>query len=466
MTGYLLDSATGQICKMNSATMLEGAIAPAEYQQILKAITDPTRGSRKLRQKFGVVIDGVTCAPRPFDVGLYAYAVTLNTYHSRATRAKAKDIAGRGWSIGGDGSEAQRKIVTDFFTRAFVKDTFSRGMGRVWSDYESLGNGFLEVIPTIKGNQPAQLEHIPATQVWVRLDGKGFVQQLGSDCTHFRDYMADAKVYQSLPETDPLAASKDATAILHFSNYTSWSPYYGVPSIMPAWPALAMMTLISEYNLRFFSNNAIPDYVVTVEGDADDETVALIREYFRTHIQGQSHKTLILQAPSGQKVTFQELQKGNKEGAFRMMRSDCRDEILHAHGVPPQKVGIVETGKLGGNLASEQIAEYKASIVSPGQEDLSAGMNVIIQRGFEFEGLTFECAPFDIDDRKLNADIDAIYLDRNVRVPNEVRRERFPDALPLEGGDEPLKSATLSDLAGIDQAMQEVQQTVREAVKR
>ena len=451
---------------MNAPLMLSAGAMVTEHQEFLKAVTDPTMGSKKLRQKYGIPIDGVTCAPRPFDFSLYAYALTLNTFHARATRAKAKDIAGRPWHISGEGQEPLKQRLTAFFTHAFGRDTFARGMGRVWSDYEALGNGFMEVIPTQRGDEPAGFAHVPATQMWVRLDQLGFVQQLGAEYSHYRDFGLDPAAYAQLPEKDPLASGRDVTSIIHFSQYNAWSPYYGIPSIMPAWQALCMMTLISEFNLRFFSNNAIPDYVVMVEGDTAEGTVDLIREYFRTHIQGQAHKTLILEAPSGgAKITFQALQPANKEGAFRLMRLDCRDEILCAHGVPPQKVGVVETGKLGGNLATEQITEYKNSIVTPGQEDLATGLTDVIERGFGAAGLIFEFDPYDIADQKVNAEIDGIYLDRNVIVSNEVRRNRFPDLKPLPGGDEPLKPATLADLAGIEQAVTEVQQLARKAVQ-
>ena len=463
---YIIDS-VGQIVQMQAPLMLSAGLAAAEQQEFLKTATDPTAGSRKLRTKYGTVVDGVTCAPRPFDFALYAYSLTLNTYHARATRAKAKDIAGRPWHIEGEGQDALKQRVTEFFRRAFGRDTFGRGMGRVWSDYEALGNGFLEVIPTLRGDEPAGLAHIPATQMWVRLDQMGFVQQLGAEVAHYRDYGVPDEAYAALPATDPLSNDNATTSIVHFSQYNAWSPYYGIPSIMPAWSALCMMTLINEYNLRFFANNAVPDYVVTVEGDTAEGTVDTIREYFRTHIQGQAHKTLILEAPSGGgKITFQALQANNKEGAFRLMRTDCRDEILAAHGVPPQKVGVVETGKLGGNLASEQITEYKNSIVTPGQEDLATGLTDILIRGFAADGLSFAFDPYDIADQAMNATIDSAYLDRNVVTPNEIRRVRFPELDPLPGGDEPLKPATLGDLAGIEQAVTEVQQLARKAVEK
>lgn len=466
---FLLDSGTGVVTKVNSPLLLECAHQVAEYQQVMKAVTE-SRGSKALRQKYGVALDGVNCAARQFDFALFAYATALNTYHSRACRAKAKDIVGRGWKIGGDGSEGLRKTITDFFTNAFsgTGKEFGDGMICCWTDYEALGNGYIEVIPDGK-MQPAELAHIPAPEVWTRLDGLGFVQQKSGEYAHFRAFGVPSEKYKELPATDPLSATAgdQPTSLIHFARYSPWSPFYGIPAIITAWNCLALMTLVAEYNLHFFANNAIPDYAVILEGKWNDDAEDLIRQYFREHLKGQAHKTLCITTPEGGKITFEKLTSDNaKEGSFRLLRQDCRDEILHAHGVPPQKVGIVETGSLGGNLATEQKKEYKDSIVAPGQNAISARLNKVIARGFEAPALKFEFEAYDTEDRTANVAEDSAYLDRNVLAPNEVRAKRFPNLKPLDGGDEPNRRPTVGDLAGIDTALADLQKEVREAIAK
>ncbi len=238
--------------------------------------------------------------------------------------------------------------------------------------------------------------------------------------------------------------------MIHFPRYSPWSPFYGVPSIMPAWNALTAWALLAEYNLQFFANNAVPDYAVILEGEwggsGDDESgeaaaVEMIREYFRTHLKGQAHKTMVLEAPTGGKVTFQKLTSDQaKEGSFRLLRKDSRDEIIHAHGVPPQIIGIVETGALGGNVGAEQIGQYKDSIVTPGQKRVAAVSDRLIAEAFEAPELSFEFEEYDAEDREANSRVDSAYLDRRVLLPNEVRNTRFPEMEPLDGGDDPLNS--------------------------
>lgn len=464
---YVFDSQSGAVAKVNAPLLLASALQVAEYHEVIKASAEPaSKGSRRLKQRYGTQIDGVTCASRPFDLALFAYAATVNTYHARAVRAKVKDIVGRPWMIVGEGALAQKQRLESFFEKAFGRRTFAAGMSCVWTDYEALGNGYLEVVPSTKG-EPAELEHLPATEMWIRLDGLGYVQQKAGQYSHFRAWGVDKESYAELPGNDPLAVGKDATAVIHFSRYSPWSPFYGIPAILPAWSAICLMTLVAEYNLNFFANNAIPDYAVILEGESDEKAAETIRAYFKHHLKGQAHKTLVLDTPSGGKVRFEKLTDSNaREGSFRLLRTDCRDEILHAHGVPPQKVGIVETGKLGGNLSSEQIREYQISIVGPGQETVTGSMDSLIQGGFSIENLSFRFEPYDVEDRRANAEEDKLYLDSKVLVPNEVRAKRFPDLEPLEGGDEPLGGPTLAELSGLDQAMGELQQQVKEAVRR
>jgi hypothetical protein len=112
-------------------------------------------------------------------------------------------------------------------------------------------------------------------------------------------------------------------------------------------------------------------------------------------------------------------------------------------------------------LASEQIVEYKNSIVEPGQEKVATRLSLLIERGFGAVGLAFKFDPYDTEDRVANANVDNIYLNGGVLTPNEVRESRFPGREPLEGGDQVNRPAQFGDLAGVEGVLAEVQQTLR-----
>jgi phage portal protein BeeE len=451
---YLFDSNSGQAWPSHSPMLAGAAEHAAEFAKVMDAVVQPN-GSRKLKQKYGTVIDGVTCAVRPFDMLTYAFATVVNTYHHRAIRVKVKDIVGRPWMIEGE-SDGAKKVATDFLNGVFEGRSFGSGLADVWTDYEGLGNGYLEIVPDLVG-KPARFTHLPAPEMWIRMDGLGYVQQMNGEYSHFRKFGLAPEAFGELKTNDPLRAEK-ITSVKHFSRYFPISPFYGIPCIMPAWSALSLFTLVAEYNTQFFANSAVPDYAVVLKGTWGDDAAKVIREKFERHLKGQHHKTLTLETPEGGEVKFEKLTGDTREGSHRLLRQDTRDELLHAHGVPPQKVGIVETGKLGGNLASEQEVTYRDSIVTPGQEHVEGGINPVLAALDLDVKLKFE--RYAIDDRDKESQIDERYLRARVVTPNEVRAQRYPQFEPLDGGDEPLTAApAFADpaAAALDQIQQAIQ---------
>ena len=473
---FFVDSASGSHFECNSPMLLRATQQIAKFQAVQSAMATGDEESQALTDDIGTIVGGVAVAKRPVDFALFSYAAVVDTYNKRAIDTKALDITGRNWHIveaeqAGRAKKYWKSVrkqggriaeLTTFFQKAWGKRTFAEGMGCVWTDFEALANAYVEVVPDKRG-VPVQLVHIPASEMWVRLDEIGYTQQKNGKVAHFRDYCLQDKAYAKLKANDPLSNAK-THGVIHWSRYSPWSRFYGVPQIMPAWNAVVLRQMTSEFNLRFFSNGAIPDWAVILEEgpqggwpkDSDDT----LREFFRAHLKGvgNSRKTLVLTAPNGGKVTFERLTSDTvKDGAFPLLRKDSRDEILHAHGVHPIKAGIVEAGKLGGNMSTEEQRAYKAAVVDPGGAAVEARLNQIIEKGFGEPNLRFEFAAFDVEDQLLQAQIDQIYLDRQVKVVNEVRAQLGMEQVAW--GDEPnagqqagLDAGVAADLAALQKA--------------
>lgn len=407
MSAYIIDRG-GAVHAADSALLGEQSVRILEYVEVLKAV-ESTEPSDKLGPRYGTPIDGVTCAKRPFELSLFAHAVTVNTFHARAIRAKVKDIAERGWSVRARNAGMQRQL-TDMLEAAFGDRSLAEGLGCVWADYETLGNGYLEILRD--GHQlPRGFRHVPAIEMWPTLDGMGFVQQVDGAASKFRRYGMDS------PWTD-----RNQVAAL--VRYSPWSVRYGVPNILPAWKAVMMHDLIHSHNLRYFTHAAVPDWAVLVEGEAGEETIRVVREYFQTHLKGAKKSVLMVETTNA-KITFQRLSDAQKDGSFSKLVTQCRDEVLVAHGVPPQKVGISEAGKLGGNLSNEQERSYRTSIVKPGHDKLSSLITRLLRE--HDPDAEFVLDPYDIDERAMQADIDERYIRAQVVTAEEIRRLRFPD---------------------------------------
>ncbi len=460
---FVIDTG-GDVHRMISPVLASLPMEVAKHHAVVEKATAGGE-SQVLKDEYGTPIGGVDCARRPVNFALFAYAATVDTYHKVSLRTKVLDVIGRKWSINGEGSQAKKDRITDFFRNAFGKRTFAQGMGCVWTDYEALGNGYLEVVPDKKG-EPVELVHVPATEMWIRLDELGYVQQKNGKYAHFRDFAIDLKKYSDLTLNDPL---KDELThpVIHWSQYSPWSSFYGLPPIMPAWNAITVRALIAEFNLNFFANNAIPDYAVIVEGEASEATVEVLKEYFRSHLKGKNHKTLIMDTPDGQKIRFEKLTSDNtKEGSFRLLRQDCRDEILHAHQMQPNKIGIHTAGSLGDGRGQSQERVYKETVVDPGREAITDRLNKIIQIGFGEPALSFEFEPYDIDDEEQSTRMYEAEYRSGVITANEWRQDVYPDREPLEGGDEPMRQPSMSDLAGFEDAFGSLQNSIEKAVAK
>ena len=106
-------------------------------------------------------------------------------------------------------------------------------------------------------------------------------------------------------------------------------------------------------------------------------------------IVANPYSTLFLSIPSrvgGGSVNVQliPLSVDVKEASFRLFRRDNRDEVLHAHGVPGYRIGVVETGSLGGSTAEESTEIYFDSVIKPARGILEFLLNThIVWNGFQ-----------------------------------------------------------------------------------
>jgi len=408
---------SGRILILND----DGQIVARLSAPLLKAQAD--RGTDRLGVTGTTQVGGVPCAARPFDMDLYAFAYTVNTFHRRACAVKARDIVGRGWDIVAeterDGDARAWDEIQDFFKHCQPNMSLTELLVNVEKDYQALGNGYLEVRRDAVG-RPAGLEHYPAPTMYIRTDGLGFVHRVRNQAAYLKRFGDPEK--RLVPGTQ-----ERQHEMIHLADYDPTSPHYGLPCIMPAFGRLALMQLELEYNSQFFSNSAMGRWAVMLEGSWEDDSEDKLKEYFQSKVKGSHHQTLVLTQPDGTKVTFQRLDFETKDSQFRFLRQDSRDEILQAHGVPPLLVGIVETGALGGNVGSEQLAQYRDSIVLPGQERWTEVMNRVIQAGWPGCGWVFQLNAYSLDERQLNAQVDQTVGTHRVLTPNEVRARRFPD---------------------------------------
>ena len=309
-------------------------------------------------------------------------------------------------------------------------DSFTTTMVKVYTDMQATGNGYLEIGRTTRG-EIGYVGHIPATTMRVRRIRDGYVQIIGQKVVYFRNFGAK--------NPNPITADTRPNEIIHFKQYSPLNTFYGVPDILSAINSLHGEQLASQYNIDYFSNKAVPRYVVTLKGaklsaDAEDKMF----RFLQTNLKGQSHRTLYIPLPGDSdtnKVDFkmEPIENGVQEGSFERYRKQNRDDILIAHQVPLSKIGGGDSGGIAAALAQDRT--FKEQVARPAQRELEKTLNRIIKEKTDILVLKFN--ELTLTDENVQSQILERYVKNQVMLPNEARNVL---GLPQrEGGDEPFQ---------------------------
>ena len=158
-------------------------------------------------------------------------------------------------------------------------------------------------------------------------------------------------------------------------------------------------------------------------------------EFFQVGLKGKNHRSLYVPLPadtSDSKVEFkmEPIEADVQESSFEKYRKANRDEILLAHRVPINKIGVPE----GVSLANARDADktFKEQVCRPAQMILEKKLNNIFSE--KTDALVLKFNELTLTDEDTQSKIDERYLRMQVITPNEVRIRK--GMIPMDGGDE------------------------------
>jgi PBSX family phage portal protein len=374
----------------------------------------------------------------------------ISPYNYAAINAKVSNIVGLGYdfvetrktieAMDGIESEAQlerarrklnklRQDLHNWLEDCNEEETFKETLIKFYTDVEATGNGYLEIGRTSAG-RIGYVGHIPAKTMRIRRLRDGFIQLLYGKAVFFRNF-GD----QETP--NPISGGEDRpNEIIHYKKYTPMNNYYGIPDIIAAQNAMAGNEFAGKYNLDYFENKAVPRYVITVKGaKLSPESERKLLEFFQVGLKGKNHRSLYVPLPADspdQKVEFKmdPIEAGVQDSSFNTYRKMNRDEILLAHRVPINKIGVPE----GVSLASARDADktFREQVCGPAQDIIQKKLNKIIAEMTDALELKFN--QLTLTDEDTQSKIDERYLRMKVITPNEVRVRK--GMVPIDGGDE------------------------------
>jgi len=324
--------------------------------------------------------------------------------------------------------ERMKMEMRDWLESLNADDSFTKTMEKVLIDYESTGQGYIEVSRKVNG-EIGYIGHIPAATMRVRRLNDGFLQIIGNKVIYFRNFGATNQ--------NPVTADTRPNEIIHIKSYSPLNTFYGVPDIVAAFSSLVGDQLAAQYNIDYFQNKAVPRYIITLKGaklsaDAEDKMF----RFLQTGLKSQSHRTLYIPLPGdsdGNKVEFkmEPIENGIQDGSFKEYRKQNRDDILVAHQVPLSKLGA----DAGSAAALSQDRTFKEQVARPAQQFLEKIISKIIKEKTDILELKFN--ELTLTDEIAQSQILERYVRNKIMLPNEARE--ILDLPQREGGDVPLE---------------------------
>ena len=382
-------------------------------------------------------------------------------YHARCIKQIAIDSTTSGWDIITVDAKGQKvtkdvkwstkdnKLYT-FFQDSFGMDDFDEGARSFLNNFDTFGIGFVELTRR-KNGEPAKFKLLPTetcriarklsdTNI-VDSDMKYIVQVVNTHERIFKIFDGERPNFREPHTGNPM------TEVLIIRNYNVMGGKYGIPDWVPALKSMIGNEKVADYNISFFTNEAVPRFAVIVQGGKlDDETKKDIKGYFKKDLKGASnaHKTLVMTTPKGTEVKLVPLAFEMKDGGFRFYRKDNRDEIISGHGVPPHRLQVYDAGgnsTLSPSMLFDLDKTYKYSIIEPHQQRLESIFNKVIRMAFNIKDKQLRFNELDIGEEadrantlKTIAAAHEKYYQIGTMCPDEIRadnkQERYQDMDP------------------------------------
>jgi PBSX family phage portal protein len=393
---------------------------------------------------FGVILP-------PHNLDYLAKIYELSPPHYAAVKAKVMNIVGLGYDFVASPQaklkleqttsartaksiesniQKERQALLDWLDSCNEDDEFQETLIKVWTDYETLGNGYFEIGRGLDGSVK-YIGHIPAVLMRIRRDRDGFVQIFANKAVFFRNF-------GDRTTADVVGNDPTPNEVIHIKKYSPTHTYYGIPDIIAAQQAIAGNEFSARFNLDYFENKAVPRYVIVLKGaNFSDSAQQNLLEFFETGLKGQNHRTLFVPLPAGdseQEVSFEMMpvEAGTQDSSFVNYRKGNLDEILMAHRVPITKVGTSEAVNLANAVDMDKT--FKEQVCRPEQDILEKKLNKLIKEVTDVCVISLN--ELTLTDENTQSQIDQRDLQSGVKVPNEVRAKRGMPA--REGGDAPM----------------------------
>lgn len=341
----------------------------------------------------------ITWKEPKYDFNMLSEMLEINTWHRRAVQIVAGDAKGKNWKLMPKSNltrepDEQQRVIAEHYVQQ-LPINIHKLFYRITYDLRSMGINAVELVDNDE-RLPSALYPMDVRDLRIHKDYAIAKQTVGTKVRYFtihgQNYDPGIGWYEvdkyrgTIHKEGTLPRERRANKVIINMEYASHTRTYGLSNIVSAIPVIYGELGRMNYHNKFFENNGVPAFVVTVTGDFKDEKKTLKNgkpnpkyrreNTLRYHIEqglrdlaNNPHSALVITVPSISEdsnvdVQITQLSTTEKEGSFVVYRKDNREEIAAAHGVPLDRFGVAITGALGGNVI-EGLGDVYSDTVLP-----------------------------------------------------------------------------------------------------
>ncbi|KZX11360.1 phage portal protein [Methanobrevibacter oralis] len=345
----------------------------------------------------------------------------LNTYHQayencvwvrRCCGALCDEMLSKGFQINNlhtDQVNWERvNYLTDLFNNPagkYVDDTFSSLIKQVLPSFKVTGDAFIEV------NHDKIFDNVINGFKFIPTELIGYDYERDAWCIRNTNYLFEPENLIHIYEPKiSLRGNKWGTSLIDTVAMD-----------------ISLEVLGLDHNKEIFDNYGLdPRGIINFEQDVKPKIV----QDTITRLKREKHKkgTIITQG-----ANYQRTNNSNKDMEFLELLKYSRDRIITCFGVPPQKVGIIETASLGTGTGESQDKNF-AKVINSNCKCIEDGFNKNLGRsGFQE---IFEFIREDHENKLNRATIEDKQLRNGTTFINEVRSGYGLE--PVEWGNVPM----------------------------
>jgi PBSX family phage portal protein len=258
-------------------------------------------------------------------------------------------------------------LKRNLLVESFVPSSFlsTREFSSMTMDYLTFNNGYFQVQRSIGGN-PLKLLRMPSLQTRVGLQpGQFWFCPEGRQETEFKP-----------------------GDVVHLFDVDLKQEIYGVPEYLSALHAAQLNRSATLFRRKYYDNGSHAGFILSMTDPAQDpEDIDAIRDALRNSKGPGNFRNLFVYTPGGSKdgIKLIPISEVGARDDFASIKNTSRDDVLVAHRVPPQLLGVVPTNAGGFGNVDEARKAFMRTEIRPIQTRMAAlnedlGVNAIAFR--------------------------------------------------------------------------------------